>query len=164
MGEDSLDGDVHGRGVKGLKHNLSHLFPIGLGVKGCFSEKNGVFLRSNTKLIVEGMMPDLFHVIPVSNDSMFNGILEGEDTPLTLGFISNIGILLSHAYHHTLMTWPPNNGGKYGSWSIITSKACLAHARPIVNNQSSNFVVTHFEFNIEETRRLTKYTTTLSED
>merc|ERR1719402_1259120 len=114
MGEDSLDGDVHGRGVKGLKHNLSHLFPIGLGVKGCFSEKNGVFLRSNTKLIVEGMMPDLFHVIPVSNDSMFNGILEGEDTPLTLGFIS--------------------------------SKACLAHTRPIVNNQSSNFVVTHFEF------------------
>merc|ERR1712212_809284 len=34
QGEHSLDGDVHGRHVEGLKHDLGHLLPVGLGVEG----------------------------------------------------------------------------------------------------------------------------------
>merc|ERR1719474_931025 len=48
----------------------------------------------------DGMVPDLLHIIPVGNDSMFNGVLEGKDTSLGLGLVSNIGILLSHTNHH----------------------------------------------------------------
>jgi hypothetical protein len=33
---------------------------------------------------------------------VLNGVLQGEDTPLGLGLISNIGILLSHTDHDTL--------------------------------------------------------------
>merc|ERR1711881_108938 len=95
-GEDSLDGDIHGGHVEGLKHDLSHLLPVGLGVEGSLSEEDGLLLRGNAKLIVEGVMPDLLHVIPVGDDSMLNGVLEGQDTSLGLGLVTDIGVLLSH--------------------------------------------------------------------
>merc|ERR1719481_136757 len=95
-GEDSLDGNIHGGHVEGLEHDLGHLFPVGLGVEGSLSEEDGLLLRGNTELIVEGVGPDLLHIIPVGDDSVLNGVLEGEDTSLGLGLISNIGILLSH--------------------------------------------------------------------
>jgi len=32
----------------------------------------------------------LLHVVPVSDDTMLDGIFEGKDTTLALGFITNI--------------------------------------------------------------------------
>jgi hypothetical protein len=43
-GENSLDGNIHGRSVEGLKHDLGHLFSVGLGVQGCLRQQNRVFL------------------------------------------------------------------------------------------------------------------------
>merc|ERR550534_3219786 len=71
-GEDSLDGNIHGGHVKGLEHDLGHLLTISLGVEGSLSQEDGLFLRSNTELIVEGVMPDLLHIIPVGDDTVFN--------------------------------------------------------------------------------------------
>merc|ERR1719474_2395901 len=115
--ENSLDSNVHSGHVEGLEHDLGHLFTVSLGVEGSLSEKDGLFLRSNTELIVEGVVPDLLHIIPVCNDSMLNRVLEGKDTSLGLGLISN--------------------------------KSSLAHAGAIVNNESSNVFVTHFNSCIE---------------
>merc|ERR1719315_675108 len=98
-GEDSLDGNIHSGHVEGLEHDLGHLLTVSLGVEGSLSQKDGLLLRGNTELIVEGVVPDLLHIIPVGDDSMFNGVLEGEDTSLGLSLISNIGILLSHTDH-----------------------------------------------------------------
>merc|ERR1711894_809234 len=141
--ENSLDGDVHGGHVEGLEHDLGHLLTVSLGVEGSLSEEDGLFLRGNTELIVEGVVPDLLHVIPVGDDSVLNGVLEGEDTSLGLGLISHIGILLSHTNHHTLVAGTANNGGEDSTGSVISSKSSLAHARAIVNNKSSNVPVTH---------------------
>merc|ERR1712223_543888 len=107
-GEDSLDGNIHGGHVEGLEHDLGHLFTIGLGVEGSFSKEDRLFLRGNTEFIVEGMMPDLLHIIPVGDDTMFNWVFEGKDTSLGLGFISNIGVFLTHTNHHTLMARTAN--------------------------------------------------------
>merc|ERR1711921_26292 len=120
-GEDSLDGDIHGRHVEGLEHDLGHLLTVSLGVEGSFSQEDRLFLRSNTELIVECVVPDLLHVIPVGDDSVLNGVLEGQDTSLGLGLISNIGILLSHTDHHTLVAGTANNGGEDSTRSIISS-------------------------------------------
>merc|ERR1711862_377275 len=87
-GEDSLDGHIHGGCVEGLEHDLGHLFPVGLRIQGGFSQQDGVFFRSHTELIVEGMMPDLFHVIPVGDNSVLNGVFQGEDTSLGLSLIT----------------------------------------------------------------------------
>merc|ERR1719186_1182827 len=127
-GEDSLDGDIHGGHVEGFEHDLGHLLTVSLGVEGSLSQENGLFLRGNTEFIVEGVVPDLLHVIPVGDDSMLYWVLEGEDTSLGLCLISNIGILLSHTNHHTLVARTSNNGGEDSTGSIISSETSLAHA------------------------------------
>merc|ERR1711881_424565 len=111
MGEDSLDGNIHSGHVEGLEHDLGHLLAVSLGVEGSLSKEDGLLLRGNTEFIVEGVVPDLLHVIPVGDNSMFNRVLEGKDTSLGLGLISNIGILLSHTDHHSLVARTTNNGG-----------------------------------------------------
>merc|ERR1719367_204702 len=93
-GEDSLDGNIHSWHVEGFEHDFGHLFTVSLWVKWGFSQKNGLFFWCNTEFVVEGVIPDLFHVIPVGDDSVFNWVFQGKDTSLGLSFISNIGILL----------------------------------------------------------------------
>merc|ERR1007417_7295 len=78
-GEDSLDSDIHGGHVEGLKHDLGHLLTVGLGVEGSLSKEDGLFLWGNTELVVEGVMPDLLHIIPVGDDTVLNRVLQGED-------------------------------------------------------------------------------------
>merc|ERR1719293_158532 len=144
QGEHSLDGDVHGGHVEGLEHDLGHLLPVGLGVEGGLSEKDWVLLRGNSELVVEGVVPDLLHVIPVGHDAVLNGVLQGEDTPLGLGLITNIGVLLSHANHDTLVPGTSNDGGEDGPGGVVSGEAGLAHAGPVVHDQSGNLIVTHF--------------------
>merc|ERR1719508_293918 len=144
-GEDSLDGNIHGGHVEGLEHDLGHLLTVSLWVERSLSQEDGLFLWGNTELVVEGVVPDLLHIIPVGDDSVLNGVLEGEDTSLGLCFISNIGILLSHTDHYTLMARTSNNGGEDSSRSIISSETSLAHARAIVTDKSSNVFVTHLD-------------------
>merc|ERR1719427_2421083 len=125
-GEDSLDSNIHGGHVEGLEHDLGHLLTVSLWVEGCLSQKDGLFLRGNTEFIVEGVVPDLLHIIPVDDDSMFNWVFEGKNTSLGLSLISNIGILLSHTNHHTLVAGTSNNGGEDSTGSIISSESSLA--------------------------------------
>merc|ERR1719336_3765265 len=108
-GKDSLDGNIHGRHVEGLKHDLSHLLTVSLGVEGSLSKKDRLLLRGNTEFIVKGVMPDLLHIIPVGDDTMFNWVFQSKDTSLGLSFISYIGILLTHTDHDTLVTGATNN-------------------------------------------------------
>merc|ERR1712106_212589 len=112
MGEDSLDGNIHGGHVEGLKHDLGHLLTVSLGVEGSLSQEDGLFLRGNTELFVEGVVPALLHIVQVGDDSVLNGVLEGKDTSLGLCLISNIGILLSHTNHPSLVAGASNNGGE----------------------------------------------------
>merc|ERR1711990_232044 len=59
QGEHSLDGDVHSGHVEGLKHDLGHLPPVGLGVEGSLSEEDRLLFGGNAELVVEGVVPDL---------------------------------------------------------------------------------------------------------
>merc|ERR1712233_219180 len=144
-GEDSLDGNIHIGHVEGLEHDLGHLLTVSLGVEGSLSKEDGLLLGGNTELIVEGVMPDLLHIIPVGDDSVLNGVLKGEDTSLGLSLIPNIGILLSHTDHDTLVSWSSNDGWEDSSGSVISGESSLAHAGAIVNNESSNVFVTHLD-------------------
>merc|ERR1711973_336780 len=142
-GKDSLDGNIHSGHVEGLEHDLSHLFTVSLGVEGSLSEEDGLFLRGNTEFIVEGVMPDFLHIIPVGDDTVFNRVLQGEDTSLGLGFVTDIGILLTHTDHDTLVAGASNDGGEDSPGGIISGETSLAHAGAIVDNQRSGIFVTH---------------------
>ena len=61
---------------------------VHLRVQGGLGEQHGVLLWRDTELVVEGVMPDLFHVIPVCHNTMVDWVFEGEDTTLRLGFIT----------------------------------------------------------------------------
>ena len=59
---------------------LGHLLSVGLGIEGSLSEEDGVLLGGDTQLVVEGVVPDLLHVVPVGDDTVLDGVLQGEDT------------------------------------------------------------------------------------
>merc|ERR1712015_246883 len=148
QGEHSLDGDVHGGGVGGLEHDLGHLLPVGLGVEGSLGEEDGLLLGGNAELVVEGVVPDLLHVVPVGDDSVLNGVLQGEDTPLGLGLVTDVGVLLSHTDHHTLVAGTANDGGEDGPGGVVSGEAGLAHAGAIVTDQSGHVLVTILGVNL----------------
>lgn len=75
-GKHGLNGDVHGGRVEGLEHDLRHLLPIGLGVHGRLGEQNGVLVRGDPELVVESVVPDLLHVVPVGDDAVVDRVLE----------------------------------------------------------------------------------------
>merc|ERR1712106_882812 len=69
-----LDCNVHGRGVEGLEHDLRHLLSVGLGVEGCLGQEDWVLFGGYSQLVVEGVVPNLLHVIPVGHDTVLNGV------------------------------------------------------------------------------------------
>merc|ERR1712131_432946 len=75
-----IDGDTVGDTVTRVHDDTSG---TARGIEG-EEEEDGLFLRGNTELIVEGVVPDLLHIIPVGDDSVSNGVHEGEDTSLGL--------------------------------------------------------------------------------
>lgn len=90
QGQDGLDGDVESGGVECLKDDLCHLLTVGLGVDGSLSEQNGVLLGSDTKLVIEGVMPDLLHIVPVGDNTVLDGVAESQDTTLGLSLITDV--------------------------------------------------------------------------
>ena len=75
-------------GVEGFEHDLGHFLTVSLWVQWGFSQQNWVFLWGDTQFVVEGVMPDLLHIIPVCNNTVFNWVFQGKDTTFGLGFIT----------------------------------------------------------------------------
>ena len=98
-------------------------------------------LRGHTKLIEEGVMPDLLHVVPVGDDTVLNGVLELEDSSLGLGLVSHVDLLLSHAGHYSFVLGSTHNGREDGPGGVISGESGLAHPGSVINNQGLNFVV-----------------------
>ena len=86
--QNCLDGDTENGYVEGLEHNLGHLLPAIPGVHRSFGEENGMFFGSDAKLIVEGMVPDIFHAVPVGCDATLDRVLEGQYIAFDLGFVA----------------------------------------------------------------------------
>ena len=125
---------------------LGHLLSVGLGIEGSLSEEDGVLLGGDTQLVVEGVVPDLLHVVPVGDDSVLDGVFQGKNTSLGLGLITDVRVLLSHSNHDTLMPGATDDRGEDGAGSVISGESGLAHTGAIVHNEGSNFVVTHLCF------------------
>jgi hypothetical protein len=104
-----------------------------------------VLLRGNTQLVVEGVVPDLLHIVPVGHDSVLDGVLEGKNTTLGLSLIANIGILLSHANHDTLVARATHKGGENCARSIVTGETSLNHTGAVVDDKSCYFFFSHVE-------------------
>ena len=86
----------------------------------------------------------LLHVVPVGDDAVLDGVLEGEDTSLALGLVSYVGVLLSHTDHHALVAGATNDGWEDGAGSVISGETGFAHTGAVVDNQRGNIIFGHF--------------------
>jgi len=127
-------------GVLGLEYDLGPLLALGLGVEGSLGQEHGVFLGGNAQLVVEGVMPDLLHVVPVGDNAVLNGVLEREDATLGLGLVADVRVLLAHANHDAGVTGTTDDRGEDSARSVVTGETGLAHARAVINNECLNFV------------------------
>jgi len=144
QGEDGLDRNVERGDVEGFEHDLGHLFSVGLGVHGGFGEEGGVLFGVNSEFVEVAVMPDLFHVFPGGDDTVFNGVLELEDTSLGLGFFTDVNILLFSTDHsRTSSLGSSDDGGEADLGGIFTSNTSLAHTRTVIDNDSVDRFLTH---------------------
>ena len=84
-----------------------------------------MLLRGDAELVVEGVVPDLLHVVPVGDDAVLDGVAEGEDAALALRLVADVRILLAHAHHHALVTGATDDGGKDGARGVVTGETGL---------------------------------------
>lgn len=126
QGKDGLDGDVEGGGVERLENDLCHLLTVALGVDGSLGQEDGVLLGGNAELVVEGVMPDLLHVVPVGDDTVLDRVAKREDTTLGLGLITNVRVFLTHTNHNTMVTGATDNGSWGGELAEMSKKAAIA--------------------------------------
>lgn len=82
---------------------------------------------SDSEFIIEAVVPDLGHIVPVVDNAVLNGVGELENSLLGLGFFSDIGLLIVHSDHDVFVFGPSDDGGEGGSWGIIARQSCLAH-------------------------------------
>jgi hypothetical protein len=68
----------------------SHFFSVRFGVQGGFCEQDWVFLWGYAQLVVEGVVLDFFHAIPVGDYTVLDWVLQGEDTTFGSGLIAEI--------------------------------------------------------------------------
>ncbi len=76
--------------------SLSFFFSLSLwhlGIHWSLSEEHRMVLRSNTQLIKKSMMPNLLHIIPISDNSVFDRVLDSQNSSFALGVITNVMLL-----------------------------------------------------------------------
>ena len=139
-GHDSLNGDVAVWNLEGLEHDGSHLFSVCLWVSWGLSKKNtSEFSWVASELIVEGVLPDLFHIFPGLNDTGGNWVVELKDTSLLVGFLTNVFRFLVNTLHGRSVLGSSDDGWEDASWGFFTGKTGLDHTGSVVNDDSLCF-------------------------
>ena len=105
--ENGLDGHVDSWSAESLEHDLHHSLTIHLRVQRSLSQQHSVVLRGDSQLVVERMVPDLLHVLPVVHNAMLDRVLQRENASLRLSLVTHVAVLLAHpnlkyAGHRTL--------------------------------------------------------------
>ena len=137
--EDGLDTHVEAWYIEDLEHDLSHLFSVFFWVEWSLGHEDWMLLWRNLKFTIEGMMPHLLHIVPVSDDAVLNWMSEPEHTPLLHSLITHINLILIKTNHNSWYLWPSYDGAEHSSWRIISSKTGLADARSIVDDHGGYF-------------------------
>ena len=110
---------------------------------------------TRSELVVEGVVPDLLHVVPVGRSVTIpcSMVYFKVRTPLGLSLVSDIGILLSGMIPGCLLG-AAHNGGEHGAWSVVASKASLAHTRSVINYESLHVFSSSYIYFITNGHRL----------
>jgi len=134
-GHDGLEGNIGTLDLEGLEHDLDHALSVLLGVTwGLSEEDTDALLWGDTELVVEGVVPDLLHILPGLDDTGGDGVLKIEDTSLLLGLLTDELGLVGGTLHGVGVLWTTNNGWEDGSWGLLTGVTGLDHTGTIIDN------------------------------
>jgi hypothetical protein len=98
-----------------------------------------VFIWGNSELYVESVIPDLFHIIPVLDDTVTDGVRNLQYSSLLLSFISDVFVLGFYSNDDTWVLGSSNDGREDSSGSIFTGETGLYDSGSIINNASGLF-------------------------
>jgi hypothetical protein len=132
--------------VEGFEKGLGHLLSVGFRVLRSFRKESWMLFRGNSEFVEEGMMPDSFHIIPVADDTVTNGVLKVKDTSLDLGLITDVGFLVIHTNHEIWLLGSSYDSRETAYWSIMTSNTSFALTGTVINNNCS-LIFSHCIYN-----------------
>jgi len=89
-----LDGNVESGDVEVLEEDLDHSLSVLFGVSGGFGKEDTLVFSLDSELLFVAMDPDFLHVVPVLDSTVFDGVMEFEDTSFFLGFVSDVAVFL----------------------------------------------------------------------
>ena len=125
-----------------------------MGLSGASVRRTGVLLGGDAELVVEGVVPDLLHVVPVGHDAVLDGVLEGQDTALALRLVSDVRILLAHADHDAVVSRSTDDGRKHRLRGVVAREPGFHHPRPVIAHQRGHFaLIRHRSFFPSRLRR-----------
>ena len=83
--------DVHVFNVESIEHNGDHSLSARLGGFGFLSEDHALYLlRVDFKLVVEHVMPQLLHILPIFDHTVDDGVLKVKAITPLLGLNANV--------------------------------------------------------------------------
>ena len=114
--------------VELLEEDLCHLLAVGFGVERRFGEHDWVLFGRDAQFVVEGVVPDLLHVVPVGDDAMLDRVANGEDAFLGECLVADVRVFVAHAGHDGGVVWSADSGRKDGARCIFATEAGFDHA------------------------------------
>merc|ERR1719419_2203439 len=139
--EHRLDRHVESRRIERLEHDLRHFLAVRLGIQRRLGQQNRVLLGGDSQLVIKGVVPHFFHVVPVVDDPVLHRVFQRENASLRLGLVANVAVLLPHPHHHSLVAGPPHNRREHGAGSIVPREPRLHHSRAVVDDTGRGFFV-----------------------
>jgi len=76
-----------------IKHNLAHLLPVLKGVHGRLCQENLLALSIDLELLMEGVIPEMLHVVPLLDDTVLHGVADLEHSSSGGGLVTAHDIL-----------------------------------------------------------------------
>ncbi len=116
-------------------------------INDTFSEETGMFRGGHSKFIVEAMMPYFSHIVPIIDDTMFNGIFEIEYTFFGDCFFTYICVLAIHADHNAIVFWSAYDWREGGTGGVITWETGFAHTWTVVDDYGRGLFLFRTHFN-----------------
>ena len=80
-------------------------------------------------------MPDLLHIVPIGDNAVLNGVLQGQHASLGLRLVSDEAVLVLRSHHEHGNLRASNDRGEDSTRGVVSGKAGLAHTRAIIDNQ-----------------------------
>jgi len=159
--KNSLHSDVETGYIEGLEHDLCGVLSVLGSVERRLSQKEMVVLRLTAQVLEDALLPELFHVGPVLNLTMLDGIFGGvgfrvshsfvtdEEVQVVDGVLGSLGSRATSSRAKVLASarlgifLDSDHTGDDVVWLAVASEAHLGVTCSIVNNRGRESVSAH---------------------